>query len=159
MAACEFSSMLERYHDGELSAEQAQRLGRHVGQCPACAAKLEQLKAIADALQSAVVPKAQPDFIRRMEALSGQLEQFSIITFARRLTAAAAAVFLLASGYALLGRQTAAPTQSAGLSPWSQSLIVDPATGGSGSSDEGSSASGEPQLSSLILQDLSGGHP
>src|SRR5665213_1757249 len=97
MMPCEFENMLGRYHDGELPQIQRASVESHLRECPSCAAVLEQLATISHTLQSAALPKASPLFLARLEALAERVEDMSAFRFVMRLTAAAAAIFIVAT--------------------------------------------------------------
>jgi anti-sigma factor RsiW len=155
MMPCEFENMLSRYHDGELSEPERAGVENHVRECASCAVELEQLQAISHTLQSAVVPKASPLFLARLEALAERVEDVSAFRFVMRLTAAAAAIFIVATVQWSLHRTPTiqAPVTTAFSS--TEKAMIDPE---SAIPSVASNTAADPQLD-FIVQGLSGGRP
>ncbi len=153
--ACEFENLLSRYHDGELPQAQRVRVESHLPDCANCTVELEQLVAISHSLQGAVLPKASPAFLARLEALAGRVEDNSAFRFVLRLTAAAAAVILVATvQWSLHRTPTVQPVATTALSS-AEKAMVDPE---SAIPAVASTAGADSQLD-FIMQGLSGGRP
>ncbi|MDB5292633.1 MAG: hypothetical protein JWL69_3874 [Phycisphaerales bacterium] len=150
MAACEYSLRVNAYHDGELPDAQRREVEEHLAACPACAAELEQLRGFSHVLGSIVIPRISPSFVRHLQSLAQPLEEVLLIRFGRRLTAAAAAVMLLATGYWVMNRQAPAapPSNTVTFAAWEQEVIY-PDTRDAGDSP----------FDDFLRQDLSGGRP
>lgn len=165
---CQFSQLLSRYFDGELPPAQQSAFERHLPECEPCRRELDQLASISRALRSAAVPSASATFLRRMQAISGQVEAFGILKFARRMSGVAAAVLVAVVGYGLLAHRSAPSPQQVLVPPWEQPSAVIEANLDSGTSpadasatptDDSAVASNEPQFANLLVEDLSGGRP
>ncbi|MDB5303788.1 MAG: hypothetical protein JWM97_1337 [Phycisphaerales bacterium] len=153
MAACEYSIRVNAYHDGELPGAQCREVEEHLSGCPACAAELEQLRGFSHVLGSLVIPRVSPSFVRHIQALAQPLEEVLLIRFGRRLTAAAAAVMLLATGYWVMNHQApAAPAASAvTFASWEQQVIYPDTHDAAAGSDSA--------FDDFLRQDLSGARP
>lgn len=100
MASCENVREVNRYHDGELSADEARRLADHVRGCASCREELASLRALSRLL-SAAAPAEPPEALCDRLCRNVQPHRDRVILrTARALTAAAAAV-LVACGAAL----------------------------------------------------------
>src|SRR5579862_8685828 len=97
MVPCEFNNMLGRYHDGELPATDRPAFEAHLPNCMSCTTELEQLRSIGQSLRAAERPRASRDFVAQLESLASNVEDLSIIRFARRLTGIAAAILVAAT--------------------------------------------------------------
>ncbi len=60
------SNRLGAYLDGELGEQEAAEVGRHLEACPRCAAELEALRELDEALGELKGPMVPPDFARRV---------------------------------------------------------------------------------------------
>jgi anti-sigma factor RsiW len=75
MSSCE-PQLLSAYLDGELSPEQAQRVERHVRECPMCAAELEQMRDVSLAISEYSFEDLRPDELARVhEAIDRGVDQ------------------------------------------------------------------------------------
>src|ERR1700759_2736307 len=100
MSACEFNSLLGRYHDGELPSGQRRQLEEHLPGCAPCTGELDHLQQMSQSLRSGAAdtfPRASNDFLFRLQALAPNVERTMIVRFVTRLTAAAAAILVLAT--------------------------------------------------------------
>ena len=89
MSDCERIRRAGAYHDDELSLEARRDFEAHLAQCKACAAELRQLRGI-------VVR-------RRLYASANRVPERVALTLARQLTAAAAVVLIVCSGFVGIG--------------------------------------------------------
>ncbi len=94
-----------QYVTGELSAQEAQSLERHIEQCSACKEYLEALQSD-DKLLGDFTEALQPSISQIQESVIGELggisqEKSSLAVNARWIRFAAAAVILVAGGYVL----------------------------------------------------------
>ena len=158
---CQYNAQVGRYYDGELPSAPRQAFEQHLTGCAPCSADLDQLQGLSRMLRSARVAEGSPQFVSRMQGLSRHMEEYRIVTFARRLAAVAAAVLVAAMGYGLLNHRAPTTRQQATLAPWEQpSAILETDLGPSAvPADESSASSGEAQFASLLVEDLSGGRP
>ena len=125
MSSCEMNHWLGRYHDGQLSAAQIAQFEAHLADCAVCPAELEQLRRISRTLRSAVPLRASPEFVVRLEALSEDVPDALVWRFATRLTAAAAAILVVATCQWALHRPVAHHEAVADLAP-EERVIIDP---------------------------------
>ena len=127
---CNFSGVVDAYHDGELSPAERERFERHLGQCAACAEELASLRAISRRLAEAPLPAMPPGLLERLRreapARSGRRrEDRAVLRIAEVLTAAAAAV-LIAGTFGLLrpSSQPAPPTARGPVAEWEQAAVT-----------------------------------
>jgi anti-sigma factor RsiW len=66
MSECEFTSLLQAYHDGQLSAGRRREAEEHVSSCAACAAELERLRDLSRTLATARPEPIRPDELGRL---------------------------------------------------------------------------------------------
>ncbi|HWE00943.1 MAG TPA: zf-HC2 domain-containing protein [Tepidisphaeraceae bacterium] len=155
MAPCEFEKILGRYLDGELPQAQRARVEIHLRDCASCAAELDQLAAISRTLRLAPLPRASGAFLARLEALADRVEDVSAFRFVIRLTAAAAAIFIVATVQWSLHRTPALqPTVTTAYSS-TEKAMIDPE---SAIPAVASNSAADPQLD-FIVQGLTGGRP
>jgi anti-sigma factor RsiW len=115
---------IESYHDGELSVAQREEVERHLAGCPACADRLEQLRAMSAAFAAVERPKlsqiAAARLQRQVEELirggRGERERMRIVW---RCAAAAACIVLAGSVWL---SQTPKPAEAA--PPWLEITAV-----------------------------------
>jgi anti-sigma factor RsiW len=158
MNACEFNSMLGRYHDGELSAGQYAQFEQHLAGCGECPAELEQLRAISRALRAESMPHATAMFMARLESMASNVEDVTVVRFVRRLTAAAAAILLAATLQWSLHSPPAVQPVAKGPSS-DETMIIDPETAANNAlPDNNSLASADAQFGPLASE-LTGGRP
>ncbi len=75
MSSCE-PQLLSAYLDGELSPDVAQRVERHVRDCPQCAAELEQMLEASRAISEYPFDELRPDELARLhEAIDERADQ------------------------------------------------------------------------------------
>jgi anti-sigma factor RsiW len=75
MSSCE-PQLLSAYLDGELSPEQAQRIERHVRDCPQCAIELQQILEASRAIADCPFEELRPDELARLhEAIDERADQ------------------------------------------------------------------------------------
>jgi len=107
-ADCDYAARVSAYHDGEVSEEEARDLSRHVAGCQACAAQLAFLGRVSNTFEAAPVPHLGSDARQRLSELGEELEAqrrrikpSADVRWVRRLTAAAAVLFVVAAGKVL----------------------------------------------------------
>jgi anti-sigma factor RsiW len=150
MSTCPKSSRLSLYHDGQLRAEQRGQIEEHLITCAECAAELDDIRYLSEQLAEAVLPPAPHSLIRRLHACADRLDQLTLARFVRRLTAIAAAVFLIAAIYMVRAQQSPA-RPAVELTPWEQKAIAPEV--------DLTSAGGESQFFDFLSQDLLGDRP
>ena len=155
MSPCEFNELLTRYYDGELPLAQRRDFEAHLAACVPCSDELEQLGALSRSLRSMPTIHADSQFLARLDALADRVEDVGIVRFVLRLTAAAAAILMVASVQMAWHRQSVQPTsvQTVATLTASEKVIVDPESAVSVNEN-----AGEVQVASLF-QDLTGGRP
>lgn len=150
MAGCDYSVLLDPYHDNELSPIERADVERHLADCAACGADLAKIRLLSGVLRQIELPRATPALVNRLESGFTLHPQITLFSFVKRMTAVAAGVFLASMCYSMVNQRTAGPRMTAGLAPWEQQVI---------SPDTSESGSAEPQFMSLVVQGLSGGRP
>ena len=135
MAECEMNSMLSAYYDGELTPQERQRMQTHLHYCSECAAELDRMRVLSAALSAMAIPEPSVDFVGKLQAQGDRVEQATILRFARRLTAVAAAVLMLAMARSNVvsflnanRSQPASRQNNVGLAMWERAAI-DPRPG------------------------------
>ena len=103
MSGCARVKHVGTYHDDELSPEERRDFELHLDQCEACAAELRKLRDISRLLEGVCVP-GMPDAVRRrLYASANRMPERMALTLARQLTAAAAVVLIVCSGFVGIG--------------------------------------------------------
>jgi anti-sigma factor RsiW len=159
MVPCEFNSMLGRYHDGELSAGERPAFEAHLPGCVPCTSELGQLRSMTMTLRAEQMPRATREFVARLESLASNIEDMSILRFARRLTAVAAAILVAATIQWGLHAHPAPPVAkvaSETIAFADQPKILDP---DAATRDLGSDSSALTVDMGPIADAISGGHP
>jgi len=95
MASCENQRQLSAYHDGELPADEAADLERHVARCEACAAELRKLRAMSHLLSSAIQRQVPAEAMDRWRRSVRPARDRVILRMTEMLSAAAAAILLV----------------------------------------------------------------
>ena len=111
MKCAEAQAMLDRLMDGELSEEERQALSAHGQGCPDCAAAIRatmQMKALFEEMEPEV-DLPLPAQAKWREAVRVEAKHRSARTLYRRISAAAAAVAVLAGAGWALNRDAASP--------------------------------------------------
>jgi anti-sigma factor RsiW len=148
MNMCEHIRQVSIYHDGELSPEDARRLEAHLAQCAACARELRQLRGLSFALADAAVPEAPAKVIERLHDTVAAAGEMAVVTLAKRLIAAAAAIFLICTAWMwglFGGTESSAKTANS----WEWVAVAPHAE----------TASEAQQIAQWIVDDLSSGRP
>jgi anti-sigma factor RsiW len=96
MTACERARQLSAYYDGELPEDEQNAMRQHLLECPFCRQELRVLKATSGFLrEGAKIPV--PERLRaRLHKPGRYVREVVVLRVARRLTAMAAAVLLVA---------------------------------------------------------------
>ena len=92
---CALRQSVAAYHDGELPAEQADAMSRHVQECGMCGGEAKAMQAISRLLSGPVSPAMPPQAMARLHAVIDGARASSLQWMGEVLTAAAAAVLLL----------------------------------------------------------------
>jgi negative regulator of sigma E activity len=102
---CEYAPRVSAYHDGETSEAEAVEVAAHVAACPACAAQLAFFCKVSNRFEAAPAHHLDSDARLRLEALGEQfttgrhrIRPSADVRWVRRLTAAAAILFVVAAG-------------------------------------------------------------
>jgi len=108
-ADCGFAPRVSAYHDGEVSQDEAREVTRHITGCAACAAQLAFFGRVSRTFEAAPLPHLAPDARQRLEGLGDQIQSgdqpqsdrlrikpSADVRWVRRLTAAAAILFIVA---------------------------------------------------------------
>jgi len=115
-ADCEYAPRVSAYHDGEVSQDEAREVTSHLAGCPACAAQLAFYGRVSSTFEAAPLPHLAPDARQRLEELGDGLQPNRLrikpsadVRWVRRLTAAAAVLFIVAVGKVIYDQQFASP--------------------------------------------------
>jgi anti-sigma factor RsiW len=113
---CEFAPRVSAYHDGEVSQDEAREVTRHITGCAACAAQLAFFGRVSSTFEAASVPHLAPEARQRLEGLGDQFQSNRLrikpsadVRWVRRLTAAAAILFIVAVSKVIYEHQFASP--------------------------------------------------
>ena len=148
MNDCEQAFLLNACLDGEMTPQDRDLFERHLRQCPQCAADLERLRKLAEAIGTAARtrPAMPPEAIARLHRSIDRLPSAGVVRLAEKL-AAVAAMILMACSVSLL-RQSPAQAAASGAPAWeaesAAQLASEPAAAGS-----------EELLARWMVQDLS----
>jgi len=107
MSVCSFQSQLQAYHDGELPAEQAEKLAAHVSDCLACSAELAELSSMRVMFAAAEPARLSPIGLHRLHRTIDAANQQGLLRLARVVNGAAAAVLVVSSALLLHGNNAA----------------------------------------------------
>jgi len=143
MDTCSYSMQLSAYHDGELSPDDRDQLERHLSECPACAAELEQFRRLSAILDTAPRPQLSDKSRRELYALAPQVQDAGYLRIAKWVTAMAASVMLAASVW-VMSHQPNTQAFSDVPRAWEQDAINPP-----------TDASAEPRFAELVVNGLS----
>lgn len=105
MPDCEFTSLLQAYHDGQLSAARMREAEGHVSTCAACAAELDRLRDLSRALAGAARPEPiRPDELARLHDVIAtytveERDDRRILRLAVGLSAVAASILIISTAW------------------------------------------------------------
>jgi len=112
MSDCQYNSLLEAYHDGELRAGQIRALEEHLSACPQCTRALERIRNL-----SGIVAGAKPaseilpiDLARIHAAIDGT-EDRSLFRFAVGMSGIAASILIISAAWLYDGPRPSGPVQ------------------------------------------------
>ncbi len=108
MAECEYAEWLMRYHDGELAEGRRREVEAHLSGCPRCAAALEGLRALSEALAGAEVPSMPRGMTARLHRAVARAGDAGLIRLCRAISLAAAALLAACGVWALSPGEAAA---------------------------------------------------
>jgi len=123
MRACEHLREVSAYHDGELPPADAVRLEAHHAQCPVCARELSELRSLSGALKNVSVPNAPGNVMERLHETAAGARELAVITMAKRLTVAAAAVLIVSAALTWAVTRGSGPP-SAGANSWEWAAVT-----------------------------------
>lgn len=146
MSNCNFSNVIDAYHDGELPADQVAAFETHLRDCDSCVAELSAIDSISkyfSIASNALAPISTDAVMHLHEQLDGTMQR-SLLPLMRNLIGLAASI-LVASTIGLMHLHDA--TSPSAPQAWEGAMLVS-------SSGDASQSSGviEPNL---ILADLS----
>jgi len=156
MASCDYQRQVSAYHDGELVETDAERLERHLAECPSCAEELRRLRAISSlfASETAGLQQHVPEgAMEKWRTSVRPARDRSVLRISEMLSAAAAAILLVCS--TILWQQwsssTRLPRQS---SAWENAAVRTssaPIRGLAGQLTGGPETSPDVQLANAIM--------
>jgi anti-sigma factor RsiW len=144
--ACNQESQVHRFHDGELSAGEAELLESHLGACAECRGLLAELRSLSLLIRQAAPAPLPAGSMERFNQSLPSLRERSLIRVASWLTATAAAVLIMA----LLRQPSGSEDIVAAPAPW-ETLAVSPPT------DTREEASAELAVAQWMAVDLASG--
>jgi hypothetical protein len=116
-ADCEYASRVSAYHDGEMSEVEAREVSRHLSGCQACAAQLAFFGKVSNTFESAPAHHLDADARQRLDDLGEQfhaarrqIRPSADVRWIRRLSAAAAIIFVFAAGKVVYDQRLAGNT-------------------------------------------------
>jgi anti-sigma factor RsiW len=148
MNMCKHIRLVSIYHDGELSPEHARRLEAHMAQCAVCARELRELRGLSRALGDAAVPEAPAKVIERLHDTVSTAREAAIITLAKRLIAAAAAILIVCTAW-MWGLFGGTESRAKTTNPWEWVAVA----------PQAEMSSDAQQIAQWIVDDLSSGRP
>jgi hypothetical protein len=119
MSDCPFTSLLQAYHDGQLSAARKREAEEHVDACAACAAELERLRDLSRTLAGARPDPIRPDEMGRLHEVIATYTREAgddrrILRLGFGLSAVAASILIISTAWLYDGpfgnRSRLAPT-------------------------------------------------
>lgn len=108
--SCDHTNEIHAYHDGELAAERVEALERHLATCGSCRAELVELRELSVRVSSAALVAPSAIAMQRLVRSGRVTQERSIRRLAGWLTAAAAAIVMVAT---VTRPQAPPPVQSA----------------------------------------------
>lgn len=122
MHECEHIQKVSAYHDGELSTEEARVLKVHLVQCPVCAQELREVKKLSSILGKAVDFETPAKVIKRLHQSVAIVQEASVTTLAKMLTAAAAAILIVCAAW--LWSMSKSDASSPTVSLWERTAVT-----------------------------------
>ncbi len=113
---CEYAARVSAYHDGEMAEDEAREVKQHIAGCAACAAELAFFATVSSTFETVPAPRLDAGAKRRLEELGDQFDYepqrlrarpSADVRWVRRLTAAAAVLFIVAVGKVIYEQQFA----------------------------------------------------
>jgi len=99
MSACQFETLLDAYHDGELNARESDRLARHVRACRDCDTELREMRRLSGLLADLRPRGITPIQRERLhESVDGKASE-PILRIVKFMAAAAASILIVASAW------------------------------------------------------------
>jgi anti-sigma factor RsiW len=111
MTECPIDSQLDAYCDGEVAPDERARIERHLENCSACSARVDEIQAMSRAFAEATPPRLSQISLHRLHARLDVLVDRGFIRLARVLTGLAASILLF--GTAWLVSHSTAPVPTA----------------------------------------------
>lgn len=103
MSQCSSQLSLEAFYDGQALPQVARELERHVATCVACTARLEALRQLSSALQTARPEPIRPDELARLhEAINeaaDDVQDRGVLRLVAGLSAVAASILIISAAW------------------------------------------------------------
>jgi anti-sigma factor RsiW len=122
MSGCPDISILEAYHDAELSSAPAADVEAHLASCPACAAALASMRSLSsrfDEFASIDLPAGMLASLHK-NVDAGRFSDRAILPLARSLIGVAAAILICATA----GLVQIRPARVSAPQPWEGALVL-----------------------------------
>jgi len=113
---CPSEQKLSAYHDGELLAEDRERLARHLAWCQACVRRMEQLKQMSAFIASGSPVGLSQIALRRLHNKLDEVIERGLVRWAWEVSGIAAAILLIGSVW--LARLAEPVSASVSVPPW-----------------------------------------
>ena len=131
---CDFSPKVSAYYDGELGTSDAREVTVHLANCPDCAARLAFFGKVSRRFESSPPPRLDADARQRLDDLGEEIaaERHRIkptadVRWVRRLSAAAAILFVIAAGKVIYDQNATHPQPGPGTPALDPSGKIKPA--------------------------------
>ncbi len=127
MSECDRQLELGAYHDGQLPRERRPAFEAHLADCGACGAELRTLRALSQILSSRRRPVLPQDLRQRLYVAARDAAVPGVIRLVKVLTAAAAAVLIVATVRLMWMQPSPAPARAAVVTApdaWEQAALV-----------------------------------
>jgi anti-sigma factor RsiW len=114
MPDCEFTALVQAYHDGQLIAGRMREAEQHMSTCDACASELASLRDLSLALGAATPGPIRPDELARLHEAVSRIaveegDDRRVLRLAVGLSAVAASILIVSTAWLYDGSPPANP--------------------------------------------------